>query len=136
MMSDRRPIAAAVLTLAIAACGSNVDEAFDPTVLYDVYGRPFEPAVAQQIQAVVADTGSYLNDPVMVEGVLYDECGGGDCWMVMKADSVGIRIVPSDFSPPDTLQGRRAVVHGRLTRADTTSFRLHATGVMVEKTRS
>lgn len=131
-----RSIAAAALAGAVFACGANREDVLDPDVLYDVYGRPFEPAVAQQVPAVLAETELYLDGPVMIEGLLHDECRGEDCWSVLKHDSVGIEIVASDFSVPDTVRGRRAVVHGQLSRVDSTLFRLLATGVLIEKART
>lgn len=123
------------ILLAFGACGSDSELDVDPIATYDVFGQAFEPAPALPVQAVLAEPDRYAGNAVMVEGVLYDACEQPDCWMTMEADTARLVIRRPAFDAPDTMAGRRAVVHGRMTGGDG-GFSLEPTGVMVEKVRS
>ncbi len=122
------------LLLICTACGSDADSDINPVVTYDMFGQPFEPAPALPVQSVLAESERHTGGPVMVEGVLYDECEASDCWMLMRSDTAQLLILPPDFEVPDAVAGRRAVVHGQMSSG--AAHTLKPTGVMVEKVRS
>ena len=143
--------------LALAACGSAPDDGLDPAATYTSFGHAFEPAAALPVQAVLAEPESYAGDAVMIEGLATD-CADASCWLRMTSgDTTEVRIPSPDFAVPDTIAGRRLVIHGLLT-ADTTdaetgansttdqsaagthhplptTYYIHPTGLMVEKVR-
>jgi hypothetical protein len=127
------------VALLLAACGSDGDRGLNPTATYESYGLPFDPAGALPARAVVADAETYEGLPAVVEGVLSDECNPESCWMTMDAgDDNVIRVFAPEGGFPDShsIVGRRAVVHGQLSTADSLVLDLRATGVMIEKVRS
>ena len=141
--TKRLLVAAAGLT--VAACGASPGDSLDPNATYTAFGHPFEPAAAVPIQAVLAEPEIYAGDAVMIEG-LVDECLDAACWMRMTSgDTAEVRILTPEFAVPDTVAGRRIVVHGRLSAADSASvdtttlgpstLDLRPTGLMVEKVR-
>lgn len=162
----------ALLTLALAACGSDEPQSLDPTATYDVFGAAFEPGVAVPAPAVLAEPEAFIGRNVIIEGVAVDECPDPNCLTAIHPRTGGrISVFLAEdgrdaFEVPGEVTGRRIVVNGRLEgAADTTrssaeasspgsirdrgvssatdslqrqigpAFRLHATGIMVEKVR-
>jgi len=134
-MRRRRSLTCAVgLLLALTACGAEDGADVDPIATYDVFGRPFEPAPALPVQAVLDDPDRYAGGAVMVEGILQDECAQENCWMMMRTDTARLLIRMPGFDAPDVLAGQRAVVHGHM-RSDEDGYAVEPTGVMVERAR-
>lgn len=145
--ATRRRALAVIAGFALAACGSPNGEGLDPAATYTSFGHPFEPAAALPVQAVLAEPSTYAGGAIMIEG-LAAKCTDASCWLKMTfGDTAEVRILTPDFAVPDTVAGRRIVVHGSLgspdsVAADTTTLdprsstlELRPTGLMVEKVR-
>ncbi|MEX0747277.1 MAG: DUF4920 domain-containing protein [Rhodothermales bacterium] len=135
-----RTLKMVAVALIVSACGSDDDRGLNPTATYEAHGVPFEPAGSLPARAIFADADTFEGRSAMVEGVLLEGCDSESCWMTMDAGGENvIRVLApeNEFPDPETVAGRRAVVHGQLSAADSTLImNLRATGIMVEKVRS
>lgn len=102
------------------------------------WGEALDPAAAVPLGDVLARGEVARGEIVTVSGRIGEVCRSAGCWLVLqdtgggKLHEVLVDLKPeAGFTVPPDVQGRSAVVRGRLVETDS-SLALHAVGLRVE----
>jgi hypothetical protein len=105
--------------LALLAAGSLVAQtaAADSAVVRR--GAPVPAGQAMAVSTVIASPRTYSAGPVLMEGVITNECTEKGCWMQVaptREGSTGMRVTFKDYAffIPQSMVGRRARMEGVL----------------------
>jgi len=137
------------LAFALAACRPDAPGNIDPVATYDAFGIAISPEGVVPVQAVLAEPTHYVGRNVKVEGTVTGAFEPGTCSFSLRATGTPIRVTLMDstgatcrFEVPADLDGRRAVIQGKLTEippsasaGSTPALQLSAGGILVEKSR-
>jgi hypothetical protein len=82
-------------------------------------GAPVPAGQALPVATVIASPRTYATNPVLMEGVITNECTEKGCWMQVaptREGSTGVRVTFKDYAffIPQAMVGRRARMEGTL----------------------
>jgi len=109
----------------LAACQSGPEaEAPEPSP-YEEYGEQITDEGAVPVQAVVAESETFVGQTVKVEGTVAEVCQAQGCWLTLRVDDDTLVrvVVPRTesgdyvYTVPKNISGRRVVVEGTLDEA-------------------
>jgi hypothetical protein len=133
MVTMKRYTLSLFFPLLLMACQSGPEADTSALSPYEGYGEQITDEGAVPVQAVVAESETFVGQTVKVEGTVAEVCQERGCWLTLRAgDDTLVRVVVPRtesgdyvYTVPKNISGRRVVVEGTLDEARLSEHEQH-----------